>query len=95
MVGILWNARKYHAAIRLEQFWNKILEQEPISLYCAYTVDPLSSTPGVERMPEIECAHTHLIPPAAGQAEAVPIRITKARGILSLPSMLDLEKAEL
>src|SRR5436189_2260259 len=39
MVGILWKARQFAAAIRLEQLWNKLLEQSDFSLYCAYAID--------------------------------------------------------
>jgi hypothetical protein len=37
MVGILWKARQFAAAIRLEQLWNRLLEQSSFSLYCAHT----------------------------------------------------------
>src|SRR5579884_2233615 len=39
MVGVLWNARQFAAAIRLEQLWNRLLAQSSFSLYCAYAVD--------------------------------------------------------
>jgi MEDS: MEthanogen/methylotroph, DcmR Sensory domain len=36
MVAILWASGKHDAAIRLEQFWNEIIEVHPVVLYCGY-----------------------------------------------------------
>lgn len=38
MVGILWQEKRFAAAVRLEQFWNRLLAQSPFSLYCAYPI---------------------------------------------------------
>lgn len=64
MVNRLWKARQYAAAIRLEQFWNKLLSRSSFSLFCAYSVDVLG--PGGEgssaSLEGVLCTHTHLIP---------------------------------
>jgi hypothetical protein len=39
MVGILWKAGKFEAAIRLEGFWNRLLESAGFTLFCAYPID--------------------------------------------------------
>lgn len=62
MVGVLWTKRQQTAAVRLEQFWNKLLAHSSASLFCGYPID--LSAPMLERGPvgAILCAHTHLIP---------------------------------
>jgi hypothetical protein len=62
MVGILWRARQFAAAIRLEQLWNRLLEQLPLSLYCAYAIDVFSDEFAVSNLDGLLCTHTHLVP---------------------------------
>jgi hypothetical protein len=62
MVGILWKARQYAAAIRLEQFWNKLLAQSSFSLYCAYAIDVFGKDLDVANLDGVLRTHTHLIP---------------------------------
>ena len=62
MVGILWKARQFAAAIRLEQFWNKLMEQCAFSLYCAYAVDIFAQEFAPSNLDGVLCTHTHLIP---------------------------------
>ena len=62
MVGILWKARQFAAAIRLEQLWNKLLEQSSFSLYCAYAIDVFGREFEVANLHDVLCAHTHLVP---------------------------------
>jgi PAS domain S-box-containing protein len=65
MVGILWKARQFAAAIRLEEFWNRMLRSASITLFCAYPIDIFGGelqTAGVE---ELLGAHTHMIPSGA------------------------------
>jgi hypothetical protein len=62
MVGILWKARQFSAAIRLEQLWNKLLEQSSFSLYCAYAIDLFGKEFAVANLDGVLCTHTHLVP---------------------------------
>lgn len=62
MVGILWKARQFAAAIRLEQFWNKLLEQQSFSLYCAYAIDVFGKEFQVANLDSVLRTHTHLVP---------------------------------
>jgi hypothetical protein len=62
MVGILWKVRQFPAAIRLEQLWNKLLEQSSFSLYCAYAIDIFGAEFEVADLESVLCTHTHLIP---------------------------------
>ena len=62
MVGILWDARQYPAAIRLEQLWNRLRKSKSFALFCSYPLDIFSDIfePGV--VDALLCAHTHLLP---------------------------------
>jgi hypothetical protein len=62
MVGVLWKARQFAPAIRLEQFWNKLLEQSSFSLYCAYAIDVFGKEFDVGNLDGVLSTHTHLIP---------------------------------
>jgi len=62
MVGILWKAQQFAAAIRLEQLWNKLLEQASFSLYCAYEIDVFSRGQDLSNLDDVLCTHTHLVP---------------------------------
>ena len=62
MVGVLWKARQFSAAIQLEQFWNKLLSRSSFSLYCAYAIDVFGHEFQVGALDELLCAHTHLVP---------------------------------
>lgn len=64
MVALLWKARRFAAAIRLEQFWNKLLAQSSFSLYCAYAIDVFGKEFHAEALDALLCAHTHLVPAA-------------------------------
>jgi hypothetical protein len=62
MVGVLWKARQFAAAIRLEQLWNKLLEQSAFSLYCAYAIDIFGKDFHMGGLDDILCTHSHLVP---------------------------------
>jgi len=60
MVGILWKARQYPAAIRLEQLWNKLRKTHEFNLFCAYQIDVFDKQ--FATLGALLCAHTHLLP---------------------------------
>jgi len=66
MVGVLWKKEQFSAAVRLEEFWNKLLLRGGFKLFCGYPIDVF----GAEfQTPEIEallCAHSHVIPAGDG-----------------------------
>jgi hypothetical protein len=62
MVGLLWKMRQFAAAIRLEQLWNRLLEQSSFSLYCAYAIDIFGKEFEVANLNGVLCTHTHLVP---------------------------------
>ena len=62
MVGVLWQAREYDAAIRLEGLWNNLLKSNQISLFCAYPIDVFGPEFKIGNLDALLCAHTHLLP---------------------------------
>jgi DcmR-like sensory protein len=62
MVGLLWTAGNYSAAVRLEELWNELLRSTNVSLFCAYPIDVFSPDFAVGKVDQLLCAHTHLLP---------------------------------
>jgi len=62
MVGVLWNAGHYSAAIRLERFWNKLLASHAFNLFCAYPIDVFGKEFRIAALDALLRAHTHLLP---------------------------------
>ncbi|MDB5072133.1 MAG: sensor histidine kinase [Candidatus Eremiobacteraeota bacterium] len=62
MVGVLWEAGRYTAAIRLEEFWNTLLLGTGIKLFCAYPIDVCGDAFTPAEIDAVMCAHTHLLP---------------------------------
>jgi len=69
MVGVLWNAGQYSAAVRLEQFWNKLLGTASLSLFCGYGVDVLGQHFHGSQMDALLCSHTHVVPGTGSSVE--------------------------
>ena len=69
VVGILWKSRQFSTAIRLEQFWNRLLPQSSFSLYCGYAIDVFSSDFQISSLDSILCTHTHVVPADNGNLE--------------------------
>jgi hypothetical protein len=62
MVGILWARGQYDAAMQLEGFWNRLICDSGISLFCAYPIDVLAPDLDKRALDAVLCAHTHLLP---------------------------------
>lgn len=62
MVGVLWKVGQYSAAIRLEQFWNKLLSRCSASLFCGYPIDIFATDFRVGAVDALLCTHTHMVP---------------------------------
>ena len=67
MVALLWNAGRYSAAIRLEKFWNKLLESNSFSMFCGYPIDVFGSEFQIGGLDAILRAHTHFLPAGTNQ----------------------------
>ena len=59
MVALLWAKGETRAALRLEELWNWLMEQQSLSLLCAYPLANLSSEKADEHMRDISRLHTH------------------------------------
>jgi hypothetical protein len=88
MVGILWKARQFAAAIRLEQFWNRLLTRSSFSLFCGYAIDVFGKDFQIGSLDALLCAHTHLLPATDGNLEAA---INMAMDEILGPSAKDLK----
>lgn len=62
MVGVLWKAGQYAAAVRLEELWNSLLKSSNIRLFCGYPIDVFGEDFRVDKVDPLLCAHTHLLP---------------------------------
>jgi hypothetical protein len=62
MVGVLWTAGRFSAAIQLEQFWNKLLAAKGFNLFCGYPIDIFGRGFQIADVDALLCAHTHVLP---------------------------------
>lgn len=60
MVGLLWVAGQFAAASRLEDFWNRLMQEHAIALFCAYPVDIYNGDCSMAALSTILGAHTHM-----------------------------------
>ena len=61
MVGLLWQAGQWAAAVRLEEYWNRLLAAYNFDLFCAYPIDVLADDAQPEALDALLCTHTHLV----------------------------------
>jgi hypothetical protein len=64
MVGLLWKEGNRTSAIRLEQFWNRLIRATESNLFCAYSIDVFGKDFQIAEVDGLLCAHTHLLPSA-------------------------------
>jgi len=62
MVGVLWKAGQFSAAVRLEELWNRLLQSSDVSLFCSYPIDVFSPEFKPASVDALLCAHTHMVP---------------------------------
>jgi hypothetical protein len=60
MVGVLWSAGQTGAAVELEEFWNRLLKQHAVSLFCAYPIDVFHGQCDTDEFKTLAAAHTHV-----------------------------------
>jgi KaiC/GvpD/RAD55 family RecA-like ATPase len=61
MVGVLWEEGAYSAAIRLEEYWNRLLKANAICLFCAYPIDLFGPDFELPRLQALLGSHSHLL----------------------------------
>lgn len=62
MVGILWEAGQLEAAIRLEDYWNALLLEGGITLFCGYPIDVFDTQFHTPEARAVLCSHSSLVP---------------------------------
>jgi hypothetical protein len=62
MVGLLWRAGYFGAAICLEECWNQLLASDPFPLFCAYPIDVLDAEFHPKSVYALLCDHSRLVP---------------------------------
>lgn len=93
MVDLLWRDGRGEDAAALENMWNRLLERQRFSLYCAYALDLFA--PG-SRVPALT-THTQLLPTGVdGQLErAVERAMRDTLGAEAVDALLPLIRATL
>lgn len=94
MVGLLWQAKQFPAAIRLEQLWNKLQNTLAFDLFCAYPIDIFDRDFDVGVMDALLCAHTHLLPSGADPSLQAALRraIDEFHGLTETHSKSSIDK---
>ena len=62
MVGVLWSARQFSAAIQLEEYWNRLLASTSFKLFCGYPINVFTHDFNHSDINAVVCAHTHVVP---------------------------------
>jgi PAS domain-containing protein len=76
MVGVLWKARRFAAAIRLEEYWNRLLESAPFQLFCGYPIDIFGDDVHAVPVQDVLRTHTHLM--SSGENSDLDSAVTRA-----------------
>jgi hypothetical protein len=61
MVGVLWSAGSFSAAMVLEHMWNRLLESTAFDLFCAYPIDIFGRNFHVCDMDALTSSHTDFV----------------------------------
>lgn len=68
MVGMLWQRDERDLAIDLERRWERLQEELPFALYCAYPIDVFGRDFSSHALGDVLAAHTH-VSSSPGSAE--------------------------
>ena len=82
MVNLLWQDGNTKAAIKLEELWNHLAVEHPISLLCSYAGGEFLAASGYADRESITRLHTHLLDSGSGDSDAkidLPVYQTLAR----------------
>ncbi len=89
MVGVLWQAGRFSAAIRLEELWNALLRDDDFRLYCAYPIDVCGESFTPVEVDAVMSAHTHFVTGGSGLESALDRAMEDVLGA-SAPSVANL-----
>lgn len=62
MVGVLWSAGAFTSSIRLEEYWNRLLQATSFKLFCGYPINIFAEDFHHSHVEAVISAHTHVIP---------------------------------
>jgi PAS domain S-box-containing protein len=62
LVALLWSEGNHSAALQLEELWNKLHNNSPFSLFCAYPLNGFVGGELAKSVEEVYSAHTKVIP---------------------------------
>lgn len=62
MVDLLWRENRRHAAIELEEMWNRLATVQPFSLLCGYAMSNFPAGADAGSFDRVCAAHTRVIP---------------------------------
>jgi hypothetical protein len=65
LVGLLWRAGEFAAAVELEVFWNQVLAERACRLFCAYPIDIFGEAVPPGQLHALLAVHTHCFSPNA------------------------------
>ena len=85
----MWSARKFSAAIRLEEYWNRFLQSTNFKLFCGYPINIFTDDFNHAHLDAVVCAHTHVIP--TGEHSDVQQAITRALDQVPGANLVELE----
>jgi PAS domain S-box-containing protein len=90
MVGVLWSAREFSSAIRLEEYWNRLLRSTKFKLFCGYPIDIFTDDFNHADVDAVVCAHTHVLP--TGENGDLQEAVTRALDEVSGSNTIELER---
>jgi PAS domain S-box-containing protein len=89
MVGVLWSAREFDAAIRLEEYWNRLQQSSSFKLFCGYPINIFADDFHHAHLDAVVRAHTHVVP--TGENGNLQEAITRALGEVTGGNTIALE----
>ena len=96
MVGVLWSAREFSAAIRLEEYWNRLLRSKNFRLFCGYPINIFTDNFNHAHVDAVVCAHTHVLPTDENghllEAVTRAVAVTRALDDVSGSNAIELER---
>jgi PAS domain S-box-containing protein len=90
MVGVLWSAQEYAAAIRLEEYWNRLLQATRFRLFCGYPINIFNDDFNNSDVHAVVCAHTHVVP--TGEDGDLREAVTRALEVVAGSNIKEVER---
>jgi PAS domain S-box-containing protein len=90
MVGVLWSAKRFATAIRLEELWNRLLQANRFKLFCGYPIDIFSDDFNHSDVNAVVCAHTQVVP--TGENGDLREAVTRALDEVAGANTMELER---